>query len=140
MSEPRAESTRGVGPARRHVVLHGAEGAAYTSLRYRPIARARRYRIGRHLRRHVPRSLLGEWIERPGQAHPLEQIKACHEGRLEWLIPVRVGRMTASPYGFLRGSAIVMAAASLDCPPPGSCRSCAATPIWQLRLLRLAGA
>ena len=32
-----------------------------------------------------------------------------HEGRLDWLIPLRVGRMTASPYGFLRGTAIVMA-------------------------------
>jgi hypothetical protein len=27
----------------------------------------------------------------------------------DWLIPVRVGRMTATPYGFLRGAAIVMA-------------------------------
>ena len=32
-----------------------------------------------------------------------------HEGRLDRLIPVRVGRMAASPYGFLRGSAVVMA-------------------------------
>ena len=32
-----------------------------------------------------------------------------HEGRLDWLIPIRVGRMTATPYGFLRGTAIVMA-------------------------------
>ena len=32
-----------------------------------------------------------------------------HEGRLDWLIPVRVARMISSPYGFLRGTAIVMA-------------------------------
>ena len=32
-----------------------------------------------------------------------------HLGRLDWLIPVRVGRMAASPYGFMRGAAIVMA-------------------------------
>ena len=32
-----------------------------------------------------------------------------HEGRLDWLIPVRVARMVISPYGFLRGTAIVMA-------------------------------
>lgn len=32
-----------------------------------------------------------------------------HEGRVEQLIPVRVGRMIASPYGFLRGTAAVMA-------------------------------
>src|SRR4029453_11213760 len=32
-----------------------------------------------------------------------------HQGRLEWLIPVRVARMVLSPYGFLRGTAVVMA-------------------------------
>ena len=30
-------------------------------------------------------------------------------GRLDWLVPVRVGRMAATPYGFLRGAAVVMA-------------------------------
>ena len=30
-----------------------------------------------------------------------------HEGRLDWLVPVRVGRMTASPYAYLRGAANV---------------------------------
>ena len=32
-----------------------------------------------------------------------------HQGRVDRLIPVRVGRMIASPYGFLRGTAVVMA-------------------------------
>ena len=32
-----------------------------------------------------------------------------HQGRADRLIPVRVGRMIASPYGFLRGTAVVMA-------------------------------
>jgi uncharacterized protein (DUF2252 family) len=36
-------------------------------------------------------------------------IMESHRGRLERLIPIRVGRMVASPYGFLRGTAIVMA-------------------------------
>jgi uncharacterized protein (DUF2252 family) len=44
-----------------------------------------------------------------GRPDPVELIKESHQGRLEWLIPVRVARMTASPYGFLRGSAVVMA-------------------------------
>ena len=39
----------------------------------------------------------------------MQLITESHRGRLEWLIPVRVGRMTASPYGFLRGAAVVMA-------------------------------
>ena len=40
---------------------------------------------------------------------PVELIKDSHMGRLDWLIPVRVARMVTSPYGFLRGTAIVMA-------------------------------
>ncbi len=42
-----------------------------------------------------------------------------HEGRLDWLIPLRVGRMTASPYGFLRGTAIVMAEDVAKLPSTG---------------------
>ena len=42
-----------------------------------------------------------------------------HEGRLDWLIPVRVGRMVASPYGFLRGTAVVMAEDLAHLPATG---------------------
>ena len=42
-----------------------------------------------------------------------------HEGRLDWLIPVRVARMVTSPYGFLRGTAIVMAADVSGLPATG---------------------
>jgi uncharacterized protein (DUF2252 family) len=42
-----------------------------------------------------------------------------HKGRLDWLIPVRVGRMAASPYGFLRGAAVVMAADVAGLPSTG---------------------
>ncbi len=42
-----------------------------------------------------------------------------HEGRLDRLVPVRVGRMAASPYGFLRGTATVMAEDSATLPSTG---------------------
>ncbi len=44
-----------------------------------------------------------------------------HEGRLDWLIPIRVGRMVASPYGFLRGTAGVMAEDIAHLPATGIC-------------------
>ena len=62
---------------------------------------------GRALRDAVPRSSLGDWS--PADRDPVAQISESHEGRLDSLIPLRVGRMAASPYGFLRGSAVVMA-------------------------------
>ena len=42
-----------------------------------------------------------------------------HEGRVAELIPVRVGRMIASPYGFLRGTAVVMAEDVAHLPATG---------------------
>jgi uncharacterized protein (DUF2252 family) len=65
--------------------------------------------MGKELRRQVPRRLLGEWSAQPDRPDPVQLIIESHEGRLDWLIPVRVGRMAAAPYGFLRGAAIVMA-------------------------------
>ena len=96
-------------PARGHVVLASADSEAFTSLRRRSTSRQDRYRMGKELRRQVPRHSLGEWSARPDRPDPVQLIIESHRGRLDWLIPVRVGRMAASPYGFLRGAAIVMA-------------------------------
>jgi uncharacterized protein (DUF2252 family) len=65
--------------------------------------------MGKELRRQVPRSSLGDWALQAGRPDPVQLIIESHNGRLDWLIPVRVGRMTATPYGFLRGAAVVMA-------------------------------
>ena len=42
-----------------------------------------------------------------------------HEGRVGRLVPIRVGRMIASPYGFLRGTAVVMAEDVAHLPATG---------------------
>ena len=96
-------------PARAHVVLAAADSAAFASLRQRSTSRRDRYRIGKELRRQVPRSSLGNWSAPADRPDPVRLITESHRGRLDWLIPVRVGRMAASPYGFMRGAAIVMA-------------------------------
>ena len=83
--------------------------SAFASLRSRPISRAERMALGRRLRQQVPRSALGDWTAPTGRPDIVAQIMDSHEGRLERLIPVRVARMAASPYGFLRGAAVVMA-------------------------------
>jgi len=96
-------------PRRGHVVLASADSEAFTSLRRRSTSRIERYRMGKELRHKVPRRSLGEWSAGPGRPDPVRLIIESHSGRLDWLIPLRVGRMIASPYGFLRGAAIVMA-------------------------------
>ncbi len=100
-----------------HVVLASADSRGFVSLRQPATPRTERYAIGRSLRKRVPRSALGHWSVPDSRADPVQQIIAIHEGRLDRLIPVRVGRMIASPYAFLRGAAAIMAEdfANLPC-------------------------
>src|SRR5437016_5866647 len=93
-------------PATGHGVLASADSDAFASLRRRPTSRRDRYRMGRELRQQVPRRSLGDWSPPAGRPDPVQLIIHSYRGRLDWLIPLRVARMTASPYGFLRGAAI----------------------------------
>jgi uncharacterized protein (DUF2252 family) len=102
-----------------HTVIADADGTAYASLRRRPVDRAERYALGKGLRKKVPRTSLGEWAPPPGRPDPVTQIMESHEGRVGRLVPIRVGRMVASPYGFLRGTAVVMASDVAALPSTG---------------------
>jgi uncharacterized protein (DUF2252 family) len=112
LRKPLPNDGRGVGtpePTGGHVVLASADSDGYRSLRRRPMSREERFTLGRSLRQRVPRGALGDWKPPADRRDPVEQIVRSHVGRLDWLIPIRVGRMLASPYGFLRGTAVVMA-------------------------------
>jgi Uncharacterized protein conserved in bacteria (DUF2252) len=60
---------------------------------------------GKALRRKVPRESHAQW--KPGRARldPLDILHANNRGRQAHLVPLRMGRMAASPFAFLRGSA-----------------------------------
>jgi uncharacterized protein (DUF2252 family) len=102
-------SRDGTGGRGEHIVLPSAEGEVFASLRRRAAPRLERYALGQSFRQSVPRSALDGWSAPAGRRDPVQQIRDAHEGRLEWLIPVRIGRMVASPYAFLRGTAAIMA-------------------------------
>ena len=102
-----------------HTVLADADGTAYSSLRQRPVDRAARYALGKSLRKRVPRRALADWAPPATRPDPVQLIMDNHEGRVAELIPVRVGRMIASPYGFLRGTAVVMAEDVAHLPATG---------------------
>jgi uncharacterized protein (DUF2252 family) len=70
---------------------------------------AERRAAGRALREKLKRGELGRWQVKPERVDPVDRIEEAHVGRLERLIPVRVGRMVVSPYAFLRGAASLMA-------------------------------
>lgn len=87
----------------------GSEGF---SVRRRTATREERRDYGKELRNQVPREQLGVWRPSDRTFDPIQQVIDSHEGRIERLIPLRVARMTASPYGFLRGAANVSASDS----------------------------
>lgn len=98
--EGAAEGTGGAGSVRRLLQVPGfaawpAEGTAKAA--------------GKALRRQVPRTAHAAF--RPDAARPdaVTAVEESSRGRLTELTPIRVGRMAATPFAFLRGSAGLMA-------------------------------
>lgn len=81
--------------------------------------RSERKDVGKSLRERVPRSGHGEWSPAPDRPDPISLLQAQDEGRLEHLLPIKYGRMLESPFAFLRGSAVVMAADLASTPTTG---------------------
>ena len=68
-----------------------------------------RYQAGRTLRKKVPRESHVLWSPPVGRPSGADFVIAGNAGRQESLVPLRVGRMAASPFSFLRGAASAMA-------------------------------
>ncbi|MFI6350962.1 DUF2252 domain-containing protein [Streptomyces sp. NPDC050560] len=64
---------------------------------------------GRALRDRVPRSALAALPDDTLRPGAVEAVEESNRGRIPDLVPIRVGRMAASPFAFLRGSAGLMA-------------------------------
>src|SRR3954464_11434064 len=96
-------------PSAVHAVLATTDSGGFVSLRHHPPSRAERYALGVGLRQRVRRSTLGVWALWPGRPDIVAQAEEANAGRLPSLLPIRIGRMIASPYAFLRGSAAVHA-------------------------------
>jgi uncharacterized protein (DUF2252 family) len=71
---------------------------------------AERTAAGRAARAAMPRSRLGEWAPAPDRRDPLAILAEQEQSRVPDLVPIRHGRMAASPFAFYRGAAAVMAA------------------------------
>jgi uncharacterized protein (DUF2252 family) len=74
---------------------------------------------GKEKRKIIPRSAHGDWIPAPDRPDPISLLQAQDAGRLEYLLPIKYGRMVASPFSFLRGSAVVMASDLATTPVTG---------------------
>ncbi|WP_033332189.1 DUF2252 domain-containing protein [Streptomyces novaecaesareae] len=121
-AEPRAAEGRG-----RPVVVaqRSAEDRAARARRgfavagFAPAQDGRARERGKELRGQVPRERHAEFTLADGRPTAVEAIEASNAGRIAELVPIRVGRMAASPFAFLRGSAGLMAADLAGTPVTG---------------------
>jgi len=81
--------------------------------------RAERYAAGKALRSKTPRTSHGEWTPASDRPDPISLLEESNRTRVQELVPIRYGRMSISPFTFLRGSAIVMASDLAKTPTSG---------------------
>ncbi len=81
--------------------------------------RVERHEMGKALRKTAPRSSHGNWQPADNRPDPLDLLQEQDQGRIEKLLPIKYGRMVASPFAFLRGSAVVMASDLAKTPVSG---------------------
>ena len=82
-------------------------------------SKAERIKAGKALRKKAPRSSHAVWKPAADRLDPIAVLRANSRGRLKELLPLRWSRMLASPFGFLRGAAAVMAADLAPTPVSG---------------------
>jgi uncharacterized protein (DUF2252 family) len=78
-----------------------------------------RLAAGKAYRSKTHRSAHAGWQPSGQRVDPVELLKQSNQSRLEHLVPIRYGRMFKSPFAFLRGSPIVMAADLASTPVSG---------------------
>src|SRR2546430_8593292 len=78
-----------------------------------PAERAAR---GKALRAETPRRSHGEWEPASDRPDPIAMLEEQAATRVPELVPIRYGRMVATPFTFYRGAAYVMAADLAETP------------------------
>ena len=80
---------------------------------------AERRALGREARKAAPRASHGAWAPAPDRPDQIALLRAQDDDRMTDLVPIRWGRMSASPLAFYRGSAALMAADLAPLPRTG---------------------
>ena len=85
---------------------------------------AERVARGRGARAAAPRSSHAVFEPGPHRADPIELLKSQDRTRVPELVPIRYGRMLASPFAFYRGAAKIMASDLASTPRTGLTVQC----------------
>jgi uncharacterized protein (DUF2252 family) len=96
------------------------EGRQSELLPMHPIKpRDERAQLGRSMRKQARRSAIADWRPSEHRADPVAILEGQNAARLAHRIPIRYGRMAASPFAFFRGAAAIMAADLATTPTSG---------------------
>jgi uncharacterized protein (DUF2252 family) len=90
-----------------------------TSRKVQHLTLEERRNTGKQARARVPRSSIEGWEPSPDRPDPVDLIEQQNASREPDLVPVRHGRMMASPFTFYRGGAKIMAADLQHIPRAG---------------------
>jgi uncharacterized protein (DUF2252 family) len=74
---------------------------------------------GRELRERTPLEAHARWRPEDREYDPIDLLVENGKGRIDSLLPIRYGRMLATPFAFLRGAAAIMAADLSHTPATG---------------------
>jgi uncharacterized protein (DUF2252 family) len=74
---------------------------------------------GKAMRDRVARGDHAAWAPAPDRADPVDLLRSQEANRVPDLLPIRYGRMLASPFAFFRGAALIMAADLAATPATG---------------------
>jgi uncharacterized protein (DUF2252 family) len=85
---------------------------------------AERAELGRAARAAVPRSSHGAYAAPADRSDPIATLEAEAMTRIPDLVPIRYGRMLASPFAFYRGAAAIMASDLAETPGSGFSVQC----------------
>ncbi len=99
-----------------------ATKAKPTAAKAKPVSTAsaeERAARGKTAREKVPRSSHGEWEPSARRKDPVDVLEGQAETRVPELVPIRYGRMLASPFTFFRGAAAIMAMDLAKTPQSG---------------------
>ncbi len=89
--------------------VNAAKQAAQATLKVRYLTVEERVKLGKAARPHCSREAHADWNPPKNRPNPLELLEAQAATRIPELIPIRYGRMLASPFAFYRGGAAIMA-------------------------------
>lgn len=84
--------------------------ASVTGHRTPHLSRAEQVADGLEARQRVTRRSHGDWAPAADRADPIAILEAQAAARVPDLVPIRYGRMVATPFTFFRGAAAIMAA------------------------------